>query len=154
MNRLLLFVSLAAIVTSTAAGCAGGMSMRTPEGFVRLGEGGDYDRRFTNSDGIVVGVREMDNDPRGNLRFWTGTVAARLGQRYEAVGTEPVQTRSGLRGNQLRWRANIGGRSWIYWTTLFVDGDTVYVIEATGDEEVFGTHEPAIAATIASFTTT
>lgn len=137
------------LLAALGAGCSGSFSMRTPEGFVRVD--GDYERRLANADGIVVGVRELDNDPQGNLRFWSGTIAARLAQRYEPLESVDVRTRRGLRGRQLRWRAHLEGRTWIYWTTLFVSGDSVYIVEAAGDEEIFGAHEPTVSSAIQSF---
>lgn len=70
MKRILLAISLALFALSTTA-CSRHFVPATPAGFVDMGTvypDGEY--RATTADGVVIGIRNVDNDPKGELSFW------------------------------------------------------------------------------------
>ena len=78
MNRTkhLGFLALALLAL---AGCGRPFTPATPPGFVDLGDNypdGEY--RATTADGAVIGVRAYDNEPRGELAFWTRALENRM----------------------------------------------------------------------------
>lgn len=138
------------VTTMALVGCGAGFHVRTPSGFVELDDDA-YDYRATDSDGVILAVRTLDNHPRGDLEFWSGAIDARLRQRYSAESVHEVGTRSGLVGVQIRYVASRSGRTHRYWATVFVDDDTVYLLEAGGDAELFDADRETVEEAIASF---
>jgi hypothetical protein len=123
-----------------AVGCNSGARVSAPDGFAELDEGETYSYRATNAAGVVIGVRTEDNNPRGNLDFWTSAVDLKLKKSgYAAVSEEAakVSSETGLDGRRLRYRTQKDGRTHEYWVTVFVTEDKVIVVEAAGDEAYF-----------------
>lgn len=120
--------------------CSSGARVSAPDGFAELEEGETYSYRATNAAGVVIGVRTEDNNPRGNLDFWTHAVDLKLKKSgYSALAEEAtkVSSEKGLDGRRLRYRTQKDGRTHEYWVTVFVTDDKVIVVEAAGDEAFF-----------------
>jgi hypothetical protein len=125
---------LAALALLAAAGCET-FRAQTPAGFVALEDPKRrYDYRATTHDGVVLGVRAMANEPRGDEGFWAQAVTERLRQQggYALLETRPVKTDSGLTGRQLRFGHDQGARPHLYQVTLFVTRKRIYLLEAGG----------------------
>jgi hypothetical protein len=123
-----------------AVGCNSGARVSAPEGFAELDEGDTYSYRATNAAGVVIAVRTEDNNPRGNLDFWTNAVDLKLKKSGYAAITEEaskVSSDTGLEGRRLRYRTQKDGRPHEYWVTVFVTEAEVIVVEAAGDESFF-----------------
>ena len=143
-----------ATVLLLLAGC-GGATLDVPDDFVVLEDDwADYDQRATTADGVVLSVRRVDNVGDGGLDFWARAVAnrMRLYGGYALLEEPEVRLRSGARGRQLRFGRDEEGTPFLYWVTLFVDGGSVYVIEAGGRTDRFDAARPAIERAIARFT--
>jgi hypothetical protein len=141
----------------TLAGCGRSFDIKTPRRFVELDEDySDYDYRATTADGVVVGVREIDidSDKGGSLDFWVEAIEQRMRQvgGYALLEKKAARGGGGLRGKQLRFGRDEGERPYRFWVTVFLDGDTLYVIEAGGQEEVFHRAERDVEAMIKSLT--
>lgn len=150
-NHLVTSLVAAAIALGAlATGCTPATALRTPPGFVQLDRDGDYGYRATNAEGVVIAVRELDNDPRGDLDFWTVAVDARLRRTYTAQSAHEVESDAGLPGRQIRYRAVRGGRPHVYWATVFVDRDRVLLVEAGGDEAFFAESREAVERAVLS----
>lgn len=130
---------LAALLLSLA-GCAG-FSITPPEHFVVLDEPdwSGFAMRAVNADGVVLGVREIDNDPRGTLTFWTDAIRNRLRtvRGYTLLEERPVKAASGHTGHQMLLGRDEGSQTYDYWVTVFVTDDEVLVVEAGGRREEF-----------------
>lgn len=123
-----------------AIGCNSGARVSAPDGFAELDEGETYSYRATNAAGVVIAVRTEDNNPRGNLDFWTNAVDLKLKKSgYSAKSDEATKVSSdlGLDGRRLRYSMQKDGRPHEYWVTVFVTEDKVIVVEAAGDEQFF-----------------
>jgi hypothetical protein len=142
-------------IASTAlllGGCSSHAHLTTPAGFAEI-EGGKYDYRATNPDGVVVGVRSHKNDVHGNLDFWTRVLSKNLeDQSYKPEAkARTIKTDTGIEGRQIRYTIDSAGREEEYWLTLFVTDKRVYVVEAGGDTAYFDKEvAPKVEAAIAS----
>ena len=67
------FAASLALVASLA-GCGPSFQASTPPGFVELEDQTQYDYRATNADGLVIAVRELDHEPKGQIDFWTKAI--------------------------------------------------------------------------------
>jgi len=132
--------------------CACTPTFATPKGFVELDEHGTYDQRATTPDGLVLAGREIENDPEGDLDFWSRAVENQMRLRggYALLGKRKVKTASGHEGEQLRFGHDEGNKPHLYTVALFVtrgtiwkDG-TIYVVEAGGPRELVEKNTDAI----------
>jgi hypothetical protein len=131
MKRLLTAI-LAALAL---AGCGHPFHAATPPGFVDLGERypeGEY--RATTADGVVIGIRAYDNDPKGELSFWTRALERRMREMggYALLDKKDVTAREGLRGVEMRFGHDEGKEPYLYVIALFVSDKKIYLVEAGG----------------------
>lgn len=148
--RLPLFAAL----LLTLAGCSG-FALRPPEHFVELEEPewSGFALRAVNADGVVLGVREVDNDPSGSLTFWTDAIRNRLRtvRGYALVEERSVKAATGQVGHQLLLGRDEGSQTYDYWVTVFVTDRRVLVVEAGGRREEFDRVQHAIRRAIDGF---
>ncbi|HEX6767594.1 MAG TPA: serine/threonine protein kinase [Polyangiaceae bacterium] len=133
---------LAALLALGAFACT--PTFATPKGFVELDENGTYDQRATTADGLVLAGRKIENDPEGDLAFWSHAVENQMRMRggYALLEKRKVKTAGGFEGEELRFGHDEGNKPHLYYVALFVtkgnalrDG-TIYLIEAGGPKEL------------------
>jgi hypothetical protein len=137
-------VALGAALT---AGCGHPFVAATPPGFVDLGD--RYPRneyRATTADGVVIGVRAWDNDPHGELSFWTRALERRMRDLggYALLEKRDVAARGGLTGVAMRFGHDEGKTPYLYTVALFVTDKKIYVVEAGGSKVEVAKVEPQI----------
>ncbi|MEM1414054.1 MAG: hypothetical protein AAGH15_04105 [Myxococcota bacterium] len=138
-----------------AAACAPSFSLPLPERFVALEDQDDarppYRMRATTPDGVVLGVRTLDNGVEGSVTFWAEAVTRRLRDQlaYALLADEEVRAKSGEAGRLLRFGRDLEGHTYRYLVALYVAGDTLFLVEAGGREEPYAALEEAIEAAIA-----
>lgn len=117
-------VALAAVVMGLTAGCGGStFYSATPPGFVELeDQEPDYAYRATSADGVVIAVREIEHEPKGDQTFWVQAIRNRMRERagYALIESKEVTTKSGLKGTQLQFGHDEKGQSMLYTLTVFV----------------------------------
>lgn len=129
----------ALFLTSLAAiGCGHNFEATTPQGFVELEDQEAYDYRATTADGLVIAVREIEHEPKGEMAFWTRAIENRMRQRgaYALLGVRDVKTKSGLDGKQLRFGHDESGKPHLYYVTVFLTDDYIFLLEAGGTKEL------------------
>ncbi len=131
MKRILLVL----LATLACAGCGHPFVAATPPGFVDLGNrypDGEY--RATTADGVVIGVRAWDNDPKGELSFWSRALERRMREMggYALLDRRDVAARGGLHGVEMRFGHDEGKTPYLYTVALFVTDKKIYVVEAGG----------------------
>ncbi len=137
---LLLSLSITALV-----GCGRPYDVATPAGFVELTEGGQrsYDGnadeyRASTADGVVLGVRAWDNEPKVDLGLAARALEnrTRLGQGYALLEKKEVVAANGTKGTELRLGHDQDGQAHLYTVIIFVTEDHVYLVEAGGKKEL------------------
>lgn len=147
MGRVL--IALAAL---GLAGCASGARLTPPAPFVTLDPANDgYRERHVTADGVVLSLRDVENRPRGPLSFWVQAIRSRLRRAgaYELEDEQDVRAASGETGRQMRFARDHGRRAYVYWITVFVDGDRLVMVEAGGREDRFTPLADDVARSIA-----
>ncbi len=124
-----------ALALLALAGCGRPSTPATPPGFVDLGDSypdGEY--RATTADGAVIGIRAYDNEPQGELAFWTRALENRMRDSggYALLEKRAVSNRGGLTGTQLRFGHDEGRVPHLYWVTVFVTDKKLFILEAGG----------------------
>jgi hypothetical protein len=135
MSRRVLIV----LVALGGAGCGGHpFHAVTPPGFVDLGDRypkGEY--RATTPEGVVIGVRAFDNDPKGGFSFWSRALERRLREiaGYALLDKRDVTARGGLTGVAMKFGHDEGKTPYLYTVALFVTDKKIYVLEAGGKKD-------------------
>lgn len=151
MKRSTPLIACVIAAASLLGGCTHDFAIATPDGFAPFEGGETFDYRATDAEGVVLGVREEVNDPRGDLSFWSGALDAHLRRSgYRAVASKEMQSADGVAGRQIRYTIDRQGRRHAYWVTVFVTDDRVVTVEAGGDETFFEARGKSIQQAIAS----
>lgn len=126
---------LLALGACAVSGCGLPYTPAVPPGFVELEDrySGD-EHRATTAEGVVLGTRAFENEPKGDLGFWAKVIENRMRETggYAMLEKKDVKCRSGLAGVQMRFGHDEGRTPHLYYLTLFVDDDYVYLLEAGG----------------------
>lgn len=148
---MLLLCALAAL--SASAGCRP-FQPATPPGFVDFSEkyqDGEY--RATTADGLVLGVRAFDNEPKGEIGFWLRAIENRMRDTsgYALLETRDVKDRNGNPGKQLRFGHDESGVPHLYYVAVFVNDDHVFLLEAGGTKDLVEKHGDQVEWSITNF---
>ena len=137
MKRLMKTFLLPCLLVAALGACGANFKQPTPAGFVELEDQERYDYRAVTADGLVIAVREMDHEPKGELSFWVDAITNHMRQRggYALLDRREVKTASGAQGVQVRFGHDQGSRPFLYYVTLFVTDDHIYLLEAGGSAE-------------------
>jgi hypothetical protein len=128
-------VALSVALAALCVGCGHPFRAATPSGFVDLGTGyADGEYRAVTADGVVIGVRAWDNDPKGELPFWSRALERRMHDigGYALLDKHDVAARHDLHGVEMRFGHDEGKTPYLYTVALFVTEKKIYVVEAGG----------------------
>jgi len=132
-------LAVSALALSLMMGCAGrSFFVAVPPGFVELqNQEPEYSYRATSADGVVVAVREIKHEPKGDATFWVQAIQNRMRSMagYAQLETVEVATKSGLKGKQLRFGHDEKGEPLLYTITVFVTEKYIYLVEFGGTKE-------------------
>jgi hypothetical protein len=139
----------------SAVACGPSFEMGTPPGFVEIENDWDaYDYRATSADGLVMAVRELEHDPEGEPEFWLTAIKNRMRERagYALLEEKPVQSADGVKGTQLRFgHDSEAGKPHLYYLTVFVTPDSIYLLEAGGTKELMTAGQAKVDAAVREF---
>lgn len=146
---------LAIVAASFCGGCGPSFTAATPPGFVELDEDSNYDYRATSANGVVLGIREIDHEPKGEVEFWTRAIENRLRHRggYALLETKDVKNVEGIAGKRMLFGHDENGTPHLYSVTLFVTDDKLFVLEAGGSKDLMQRREKQIDWAVRNFRT-
>ena len=149
IHILLVLASLAFV------GCGNHFAINAPTNFATLREAdrNGYQMRATTADGVVLGVREIENDTHANQAFWATAIRNRLTRSggYALLSETEIRTTQGDVGLQLRFGRDENNTPYDYWLTVFVTEGRIFIIEAGGRRARFEAERANVEASIASF---
>jgi hypothetical protein len=151
MNRprlpLVFSLCLMGLMGLLTAACGRPFDIKTPPGFVELdSQGPSYEYRAMTPEGVVVAVRVVPAEDKGDLDFWTRAVTLRMRQNqgYALFGTVDVASRDGTKGKELRLGHDENGKPYIYDVTLFMAQDRLFIMEAGGSKADMDRYQPSV----------
>ncbi|MCA9538977.1 MAG: hypothetical protein KC620_08810 [Myxococcales bacterium] len=110
------------------------------------------DLRLITADGVRVAAREVDNEPKADLAFWTDAMKRHLEKRgYTFRAEDCFNTRKGLRGCTLDFMLPYGNEDWVMSETIFVIDDRIVLVEAAGPFERYQPVEQQLRAALRTF---
>lgn len=153
-------LALGLLVLAPLGGCRN-FALEPPQNFVKLEEPewSGFAMRSVNADGVVLAVRDVENDPEGTLTFWADAIRNRMRtvRGYALVEERPVQAATGEPGLQLKLGRDEGSHTYDYWVTIFAteagfffDG-RVLIVEAGGSRDEFVKVKEAVDEAIRRF---
>ena len=132
-------LAIAALVGVLAAGCGRPFHVKTAPGFIEL-EGQTtegYLYRATTPDGVVLGVRVIEGEERGDLPFWVRSVTLQLRdiKGYALLDTVDTKSNDGTPGKKLRFGSDEGKRPYLYEVSIFRTTSRLFLVETGGPKE-------------------
>jgi hypothetical protein len=141
---------LAALLLASA--CGRPFVPSTPGSFTELKDQAGFDYRAVSADGVVLGVQAHPNDPKVDLAFAERAFEQQMqAGGYALLEKRDVKSGDGLVGKQFRLGHDESNNPHLYYVTLFVTDEYVYVLEAGGTKEHMLRYEAPIAWHIENF---
>ena len=154
MNLRVLKAAMGVLSIAALSACGGPFVAATPPGFVVFDKLYDDDEyRAATPDGVVLGVRAFENDPKGDTAFWARAIENRMREvgGYALLEKRTVTNRGGLTGTQFRFGHDEGTRPHLYWLTVFSTEDQVFLLEAGGTKEEMTRQEAQLDWSVRNF---
>jgi hypothetical protein len=149
--------ALLLLAVASLAACVPTYKMATPGSFVEIENDYDaYDYRAVTADGMVMAVRAIEHDPKGESKFWLEAIQNRMRDRggYALLETIQVKSLDGVPGTQLRFGHDESGKPHLYYLTLFVTDARLFLLEAGGTKEQMVARAADVDAAVRAFDTT
>jgi len=132
-------IGVAALLGVLAAGCGRPFDVKTAPGFIELEDQATegYLYRSTTPDGVVLGVRVIEDEERGDLPFWVRSVTLQLRdiKGYALLESTDTKSLDGTPGKRLRFGSDEGKKPYAYEVTLFRTKTRLFLVETGGPKE-------------------
>lgn len=157
MRQRTIVSMLALVFGLSLVGCGRPYEAATPDGFIDFGDRykseGHDEYRAATADGVVIGVRAFDNDPKADMALAVRALEnrVRIGQGYALLAKHEVTARDGTKGTMLEFGHDEAGGPHLYYVTLFINDAHVFLLEAGGKKELVEKARPSIDWAIKSF---
>jgi hypothetical protein len=135
------------------AGCGRPFKVATAPGMVELDhQDPDYDYRAMTPEGVILGIRVVDTDGRGDVDFWARATSLRMHQLngYALLASKDVKSKDGTPGRELDFGHDERGKTYLYSVRLFVAQERLFVVESGGPREEVDRYAPSLAEMEAS----
>jgi hypothetical protein len=146
LPRSLARIFVTAMAVCGLFACGRPFDVKTAPGFVELENQTTYDFRATTPEGVVMAVRVVDDEKRGDLAFWTQAMTLQLRDvsGYALLDVSDVSSRDGTRGKLLKFGHDEGDKPFTYWVSVFPAQDRLFLVEAGGAKEAFDRARPSV----------
>jgi hypothetical protein len=137
MNKTLVASLLFVAAALGVSACGRPFDVKTAPGLVELeNQEPDYQYRAIAPEGVVMAVRVIDTNGRGDLEFWTRATSLRMRQLdgYALLGSGDVKSRDGSTGHELRFGHDENGKPYFYTLRIFVANKRLFLVETGGPQ--------------------
>ena len=136
------------------AACGRPFDVATAPGFVELQNQNEYAYRSTTPEGVVIAMRVIDDEKRGDLAFWAQalTLQMRDVSGYALLETADVTSTDGTKGKVLKFGHDEDNKPFAYWLALFPAQGRLFIMEAGGAKDVFEKARPSVEWEMKSLT--
>jgi len=144
MKRLI----FSALLGLSLLACGRPFKVSTAPGFVPLDDQHPYgyEYRSTTPEGVVVAIRVIEEESRGDLDFWSQALTLQLRDvsGYALLSTKNVSSRDGTHGKRLEFGHDEDGKPYTYWVSVFSAQGRLFIVEAGGATEAFDRSRPSV----------
>jgi hypothetical protein len=150
IRRSLVSLVLAAGLAIAALGCGKPFDVKAAPGFVPLENQHDFDWRATTPEGVVVGIRVVEDEKRGDIPFWTQAITLQLRDvsGYALLESSDIASADGTKGRLLKFGHDEDDKPYVYWVAIFAAQSRLFLVEAGGAKEIFERAKPNIEWTM------
>jgi hypothetical protein len=134
-------------------GCGRPFDVKTAPGFVELeNQQPQYDYRSVAPEGVVMGVRALPMEDKGDLAFWERAVTLRMRQLngYALLEQKDVASKDGTKGRELTFGHDENGKPFVYRVRLFMAQDRLFLVETGGPKEQMDRYKQSVDYMLAS----
>jgi hypothetical protein len=126
--------------------CGKPFDVKTAPGFVALEGQSQHEYRATTPEGVVMGVRVVDDEKRGDLGFWTQALVLQLrdSSGYALLDSQETQTLDGTKGRLLKFAHDESGTPYQYWVAVYLAQGRLFVVESGGENATFERAKPSV----------
>lgn len=111
-----------------------------PEGFAAYQKQRSQFRAISPK-GVRFMVKEIRNDPKGNLATWTDIIESHLmNLGYHGIQKQEIKTKQGTKGSLIVSHYNLHNRQYTYLLALFVKEDKIILIQTAGEAKEHQNH--------------
>jgi hypothetical protein len=142
-----LLVLAAAAAGGAVSACGRPFDVKTAPGLVELdNQEPQYQYRAIAPEGVVMAVRVIDTNGRGDLEFWTRATSLRMHQLdgYALLGRADVKSRDGSVGHELRFGHDENGKPYFYTLRIFVANKHLFLVETGGPQAEMDRYKGAL----------
>jgi hypothetical protein len=108
---------------------------QAPAGYAEFEEDSDF--RALSSNGIVFRVKEVENDPFAELKFWKEALVHRMkASGYIFIKESEIEIQ-GVKSAQVEWGSFYNKQDYTYMNVLVPSEDFIFVIEVAGESSQF-----------------
>jgi hypothetical protein len=149
MNRLTALI-FGLVTAAGVAGCGRPFDVKAAPGFVELANQNDFQWRATTPEGVVIGVRVVEDEKRGDLAFWTQAVTLQVRDvsGYALLESVDVVSGDGTKGRLLEFGHDEDQKPYAYWIAIFPAQDRLFLVEAGGQRDLFERSRASIVGTM------
>lgn len=139
-------IALLLLAVLALAACGRPFDVKTAPGFVALENQEQHAYRATTPEGVVVGVRVVDDEDRGGLAFWTQALVLQLRDvsGYALLESTDTASADGTRGRLLKFGHDEDGKPYAYWVAVFLAQGRLFIVEAGGAKDAFDRAKPSV----------
>ncbi len=139
MQKALVFAALLAASLSSSA-CGRPFKVETAPGFVELENQSDasaYSYRATTPEGVTFGIRVIEDEERGDLKFWQQALTLQLRDvtGYALLGVDDVKALDGTPGKLLRFGHDEDAKPYLYQVAFYQAQKRLFLVEAGATKE-------------------
>jgi hypothetical protein len=151
-HSLVLTTLLAAFSALGTAACGKPFDVQAAPGFVALENQHDFEWRATTPEGVVVGIRVVEDEKRGDLAFWTQAVTLQLRDvtGYALLESADVVSADGTRGRLLKFGHDEDDKPYVYWVAIYPAQSRLFLVESGGQKDLYERARPSIEWTMKS----
>ncbi len=138
------FIQFSFIVTTlllVISGCKT-TTFLAPSGFAAYK--GEHPFRAVSPEGVMFRIRTEKNEPVAELSFWKTALKKHMTDSGYRYISENDVVSGNLKGYCLELSAPSGDKDFIYLITVFVEGDSLIIAEASGEVTLFKKRQPDI----------
>ncbi len=143
---------LLATLALALTGCGRPFKIKTSPGFVELENQGDYAYRSTTPEGVVLAVRVVDDEERGDLDFWAKAITLQLRDvsGYASLESREIASADGTKGRLLRFGHDEDNKPFEYWVAFFLAQSRIFILESGASKTEMDRARPALEAMLKS----
>lgn len=119
---------------------------KAPTGYAEFEEDSNY--RALSSDGIVFRVKEVENEPFAELKFWKESLIHRMKASGYIFIKESVVEIQGVKSAQVEWGSFYNKQDYTYMNVIVPTADYIFIIEVAGESSKFEKDRSKIEAAV------